>query len=150
MGFHISRWRYWWGYAVVFLLVLLAIWFTDRAADNASWVSGTVAIALFVILEFVIRLERIRITDSEIEIRRGLFGKSIQRLPYGSVSSVSAVQTFLKKTLRYGDLMIKTAGDEIVLLNFQDPAKIERAVGRRIHKFHETHPHHAVEPHVGP
>ena len=150
MRFHISRWRYWWGYAVVFLLVLLAIWFTDLAADTASWITGSIAIVIFLVFEFLIRLERIKITEADVKIIKGVFTRSTTHLSYSSIAGVSSIQTLLQKILRFGNVKIDTPGSEIVLLSYQDPPKIEKAISTYLHKLHEMHAHHAGRPHVGP
>ncbi len=152
MKFHISRWRYWWGYVVVFLLVMLAIWFTDRAADAPAWIIGSLAVVLFIVLEIVIRLERIVVGDSEIELRKGILSKSIIRISLNKVSNVSISQSVLQRILRYGDVEIDTPGGptaEIVLKGFEEAGKIERLVSERIHKVHEAHEHHKGV-HAGP
>jgi uncharacterized membrane protein YdbT with pleckstrin-like domain len=150
MGFHISRWRYWWGYTVVFILVLAAIWFTDRAADAASWITGIVALISFIIFEFIIRRERIAITDSGVEVRRGIFKAEVTSIPYEKIAAVSTSQTVLQNVLRFGDVQIDTSSPaEIVLIGFEEPGKIERQISSRLHEVHEEHEHHKAEPHVG-
>lgn len=128
----------------------MAIWFTDRGIDQASWVSGSIAIVLFLVFEFMIRLERVNVTDDGIVVGRGIFKKSVTRLSYYNVYHVSVIQTVLQKVLRFGSVKIDSPGSEIVLLDFQDPAKIEKAISIHIHKMHSTHSHHAGRPHVGP
>ena len=139
MKFHLSRWRYWWGYSVVFLLIMLAIWFTDRARDKASWVVGGFALILFLILEGLIRFERLKVTEAGIEYRKG---KSVSRLSYDSVSKLSTDQSVWQSVLRYGTLVVHSPRGDLVLFSFQDPRKIEKAINKMLHKWHEAHPHH--------
>jgi len=153
MKFHISRWRFWWGYTVVFVLVMLAIWFTDKGADAASWIVALLAIALIVVLELMIRMEQVTITDVSIEYRAGLLSKNINRATYSSISNVAAHQTFFQRVFRFGDVHIDTPGSskvEISLNNFSDASKIQKMISDNIHKAHETHAHHTKKPHVGP
>ena len=145
MKFHISRWQYWWGYAAVFLLVLLAIWFTDRAQDFQSYIVGGIALALFVILEFVIRRELVKFTEDGIEIRHG---REVESFGFESIADASPIQTGFQGVLRFGNVLIKTPGREIVLKNFEEPGKIARAIGTRIHVTHELHGHHKGGPGV--
>jgi len=147
MKFHISRWRYWWAYLTIFILVLLAIWLTDNGMDSLSWVSGGGGLVLFVIMEFVIRMEKINIADSGVEFRNG---KDVTILQYSSISDVSLTQSFFQHLLRFGDVQIKMPGSEVVLKGFEEAAKIEKVISMNIHKVHEGHEHHAKEPHVGP
>jgi hypothetical protein len=145
MKFHISRWRYWWGYAVAFLLVMLAIWFTDRASDAQSYVAGGIAIAVFFVFEVLIRREQVRFVENGIDIARG---KEVRHVSYNSISDASAIQTAWQSVLRFGDVLIKKPGEEIVLKNFVEPGKIARAIGTRIHVSHELHEHHKGGLHV--
>lgn len=130
---------------MVFLLVLLAIWFTDRAQDFQSYVAGGIALVIFVVFEFVIRREQVRFGENGIEIIRG---KDVETISFDSVSDASAMQTSLQSVLRFGDVLIKSSKGEIVLKNFEEPGKIARAVGTRIHVTHELHGHHKGGPHL--
>jgi hypothetical protein len=145
MKFHVSRWRYWWGYSAVFLLVLLAIWFTDRAQDVESYVVGGVALAFFVILEFVVRRESVRFLSGGIEVHRG---NEVESFAFSSISEASPVQTGFQGVLRFGDVLIRIPGREVVLKSFSEPGRIAKAIGTRIHVSHELHGHHKGGPHV--
>jgi hypothetical protein len=145
MKFHISRWQYWWGYLAVFLLVLLAIWFTDRAQDFQSYIAGGIALIVLVVFEFIVRKEKVRFAEDGIEIIRG---KDVEKISFDSVSDASAIQTALQSVLRFGDVLIKIPNREIVLNNFEEPGKIARAIGTRIHVTHELHGHHKGGPRV--
>lgn len=145
MKFHISRWQYWWGYLVVFLLVLLAIWFTDRAQDLQSYVAGGIALIILLVFEFIVRKEKVRFADDGIEIIRG---KDVENVSFDSISDASAIQSALQSVLRCGDVVIKVPNREIVLNNFEEPGRIARAIGTRIHVSHELHGHHKGGPRV--
>lgn len=145
MKFHISRWQYWWGYLVVFLLVLLAIWFTDRAQDLQSYVAGGIALIILLVFEFIVRKEKVRFADDGIEIIRG---KEVENVSFDSISDASAIQSALQSVLRCGDVVIKVPNREIVLKNFEEPGRIARAIGTRIHVSHELHGHHKGGPRV--
>jgi uncharacterized membrane protein YdbT with pleckstrin-like domain len=151
-GFHISRWRYGWGYIVVFSLVIIAIWFTDHGGDTASYIAGGLALVLFFLLEILVRMERLVISDSGIKLRKGFLSKNVTRVAYSTISNVSVSQSVFQRLLRYGDIEIDTPGGptaEIVLLKFQDAGKIERLISSYIHEAHAKHTHHSG-PHVGP
>ncbi|VVB81293.1 Bacterial PH domain protein [uncultured archaeon] len=132
MKFHISRWNYWWAYLIVTVLVLLAIWFSDKAYDRASWISGGVALILFLILELLIRSERVIVDGENLELRQGLLSKESTRISCKSVSNVSVSQSFLQRLLRYGDLEIRTTAGDYVLRSFEEPGKIERALSKHL------------------
>jgi len=132
---------------IIFILVLLAIWLTDNGMDSLSWVSGGVGVVLFLIMEFIIRTEKVNITDSSVEIRKG---KDVASLQYSSISNVSLNQSFFQHLLRFGDVQIDVPGSEIVLTGFEEAAKINKVISMYVHKVHEGHEHHAKPPHVGP
>jgi len=146
MMFHISRWRYWWAYLVIILLVLYAIWLTDRAADMASWTAGIAAFILLIVMDVVIRRDRVVISD-DIEI---VSGKIRKRIPVIGISNVSVSQSVLRNLLRCGTVLLKTPGEEIVLSNFEEPNKIKKQIESRMHSVHQKHAHHEQKPHVGP
>ena len=146
MSFHISRWRYWWAYLVIIVLVMYAIWLTDRAADMASWTAGIAAFILLVMMEIVIRRERIAVNGAVDIIR----GKSRTQIPFNSISSVSVSQSVLQNLLRYGTVFLKTPGEEITLSSFEEPNKIKKQIESRMHVAHQKHLHHEQKPHVGP
>lgn len=134
MKFHISRWKYWWVYLLVVVLVLLAIWFSDKAFDKASWISGGVALVLFLILEFLIRSERVLIDGEHIEFRSGIFSKESTKVSCKSISNVSVSQSLLQRLLRFGDVEIRSTGGDYVLTGFEEPNKIERLLSVHLKK----------------
>ena len=145
MKFHISRWQYWWGYLAVFLLVLLAIWFTDRAQDSQSYIAGGIALIILLVFESIVRKEKVRFADDGIEIVRG---KDVEMISFDSISDASSIQSALQSVLRCGDVLIKVPNREVVLKNFEEPGRIARAIGTRIHVSHELHGHHKGGPRV--
>ncbi len=126
MKFHLSRWKFWWAYALVFVLIMLAIWFTDRANDASSYVAGGIAILLFIVFEIIIRRERINVVDTGIEYRKG---KNIKHFPFSSISSVELSQSAFQKLVRSGDVHIQ-GHEHIILKGFEEVNKIVKAVKR--------------------
>ncbi len=145
MSFNISRWRYWWAYLAIILLGLYAIWLTDRAADMASWAVGIIAALLLIMMEIVIRRERINIADG-VEIIRG---KSIVHVPFNRISQVSVSQSFLQNIFRYGAVELKTPGETIYLSGISEANKLAKQIESKMHAVHNKHEHHAQKPHVG-
>ena len=136
MKFHISRWKYWWVYLLVIVLVLLAIWFSDKAFDKASWICGGVALVLFLILELLIRSERVFIDGEHIEFRSGIFSKESTKVSCKSISNVSVSQSLLQRLLRFGDVEIRSTGGDYVLTGFEEPNKIERLLSAHLKHKH--------------
>ena len=137
MSFHISRWRYWWAYLAIILLALYTIWLTDRAADVASWIIGIITVLLLVIMEVVIRRERIDIADG-VEVIRG---KSIVHVPFNRISQVSTSQSFLQNIFRYGTIELKTPGETIYVSGIAEANKLARQIEGKMHSVHKTHKH---------
>jgi uncharacterized membrane protein YdbT with pleckstrin-like domain len=138
MSFHISRWRYWWAYLFIILLALYAFWLTDRAQDAASWTAGIAAFILLIIMETVIRRQRVIINNS-VEIRSGSKKTHIE---FKNVSNVSVQQSVLQNLLRHGTVIIKLPGEEIVLSGFTEPNKIKRQIESKMHLAHQAHKNH--------
>jgi len=132
MKFHKSRWHYWYAYVVLVVLVVLAIWFSDKAYDMASYISGGSALFLFLLLEFLIRAERVVIDGEHLELRSGILSKESTRLSCKSISNVSVQQSFLQRLLRYGSVEISTSSSDYVLDCFEEPNKIQKALSEHL------------------
>ena len=139
MSFHISRWRYWWAYLAILLLALYTIWLNDRAADAASWIVGIIAVLILIIMEVVIRRERINIADG-VEIIRG---KSMAHVPFNGISQVSVSQSFLQNIFRYGTVELKTPGETIYLSGISEANKLAKQIEGKMHSVHQAHKHNA-------
>jgi uncharacterized membrane protein YdbT with pleckstrin-like domain len=144
--FHISRWRYWYAYLAVALLVLYAMWLSDRAADIASYVAGAGALVSFIVMELVIRKEKVNIADG-VEIIKG---KSMVHVPFSKISQVSVSQSVLQNIFRYGTLELKTPGETIYLPGIAEANKAKKQIESKMHSVHNKHEHHSEKPHVGP
>ena len=134
MKFHKSRWHYWYAYVVLVALVVLAIWFSDKAYDKLSWISGGSALILFLFLEFLIRAERVIIDGEHLELRKGILSKDSTRLSCKSITNVSVSQSFLQRLLRYGSVEISTTGTDYILDCFEEPNKIQKLLSEHRHK----------------
>jgi uncharacterized membrane protein YdbT with pleckstrin-like domain len=132
MKFHKSRWHYWYAYVVLVVLVVLAIWSYDKAYDRLSWISGGSALVLFLLLEFLIRAERVIIDGEHLELRSGILSKESTRFSCRSVSNVSVKQSFLQRLLRYGSVEISTTSSDYVLDCFEEPNKIQKLLSEHL------------------
>ncbi|MBW2970005.1 PH domain-containing protein [Candidatus Woesearchaeota archaeon] len=144
MAFHFSRWRFWYGYLVILLLFLVAIWFYDSGGDVPAFIFAGIGVVLLLVFEFFIRTERLSIDESAVILTKGFFSRGVVRVSYNTISNVSVNQSFLQRILNYGDVMIDTPGGpgaEIVLSSFQSPYKIEKLIDERIQKAHAAHKH---------
>ena len=143
--FHISRWRYWWGYAVILVLAGLYIWLIDRGADAVAWIAATAAFFFLVLFEILIRSETLELTEHEVIHRMGILSRKVIRAGYQSLSNVAVHQNVPQRILRYGDVMLDTPGTdatEMTLKAFTNPIKIEKIIHDNLHKVHDSHQVH--------
>ncbi len=117
--FHISRWKYWYGYSFIALLVWASIWSYDSGMDYFGIFTGFLAAFLFVLFEFLVRKKKLLLGDNGIMIN----GASI---PYSDVS-VSVSQSSFQRLLGFGDVKV----NDFVLKDFQWPFRLERLVAKR-------------------
>ncbi|MEA2176193.1 MAG: hypothetical protein QOD00_3785 [Blastocatellia bacterium] len=69
---------------------------------------------------------RYRLTDSEIEIDRGLVARTTRNIPLRTIQDVTVSATIPQRLLGYGDIIIDNAseqGGKLVLHNIQDPRR---------------------------
>lgn len=134
--FHTSRWQFWWGYFIVFVLAMFSIWLWDAGEDGMSLFFGALAVVLYVILELMTRLERVVLDDRVVEFHTGLLHRKSFRTPYSAIASVELIQAPLQRLFKTGDVLIDTPGTErveITLRNFNNAPRIERIVRERMH-----------------
>lgn len=131
MKFHISRWHYWWGYFLIVALIVISIWILFGGSLKWFVLLSFFSAALLALFEFLIRLERVTITEHGIEFCKGIFSRRVMRASYHTISNVFVHQSLVQRILRYGNVEIDTAGGpepEIVLHNFQKAGKIEEMI----------------------
>lgn len=138
--FHISRWRFWIAYSVVFVLVMFAIWAVDSGFDSLAWTGSIIAALLFASLEVMVRYERLSLDANEAVFSKGILKRNVVRAPYRTIMNVSVNQAFVQRVLYFGDVSIDTSGGhgpEIVLTGFFNPQKIERLLKSKMHAHRE-------------
>lgn len=141
MQFHISRWHYWWGYCMILVLAVLAVWLLLGGSIKWFLLLVLFALVLLVIFEILIRLERITITETGVEFRKGILSRHVMRASYRNVSNVFIRQSLLQRILGFGNVDIDTAGGpepEIILHNFQSAGKIEELIESHSHKTRQA------------
>ncbi|MBS3124903.1 PH domain-containing protein [Candidatus Woesearchaeota archaeon] len=106
MKFHISRWHFWWGYTVLFVLLVAGMWFNDRAQDLQARVFFVLSVILFVILEVVVHGEQVSLEKSRVVIAKG-YPRKRTAVDYQSIAGVQIEQCGLQKLFGCGTLTIK-------------------------------------------
>jgi membrane protein YdbS with pleckstrin-like domain len=110
----------------ILLTILLASFTTLKIS---AFIAVPVAMALLLIPAYYhVRRNsiRYRLTDSEIEIDRGLLARTTRNIPLRTIQDVTVSATIPQRLLGYGDLIIDNAseqGGKLVLHNIQDPRK---------------------------
>jgi membrane protein YdbS with pleckstrin-like domain len=110
----------------ILLTILLASFTTLKIS---ALVTVPVAMALLLIPAYYhIKRNsiRYRLTDSEIEIDRGLVARTTRNIPLRTIQDVTVSATIPQRLLGYGNLIIDNAseqGGKLVLHNIQDPRK---------------------------
>lgn len=122
------------GYAAAvvsaFILVFLMIQFGRHAGiDIPVWLPILAGLALLLIPAFYhikSHLLRYTLTDSKIEISRGIVSTHTRNIPLRSIQDVSVSSTIFQRMLGFGNLIIENANetdDKIILQNIRTPKK---------------------------
>lgn len=72
------------------------------------------------------KLVRYTLTDTTIEIDRGLISRSTQNVPLRRVQDITVSSTFLQRLLGFGDIVVDNAsetGGKVILDNIDSPRK---------------------------
>ncbi|MBV9216937.1 MAG: PH domain-containing protein [Acidobacteria bacterium] len=113
--------------AAVAALFLVAITSAFVAAYVPIWLAVGVGLLLFLIpLYYHIkqRLVRYTLTESKLEIDRGLIARTTRNLPIGRIQDVTVSTNILQRLLGFGDVVVDNANDEAgkaVLKNINSP-----------------------------
>ena len=84
------------------------------------------------------RLVRYSLSDSTIEIDRGLVSRTTQNIPLRRVQDVTVSATLFQRVLGYGDITIDNAsedGGKVVLDNVDSPRRYADLILRRMHEL---------------
>jgi membrane protein YdbS with pleckstrin-like domain len=110
----------------ILLTILLASFTTLKIS---AFITVPIAMALLLIPAYYhIKRNsiRYRLTDSEIEIDRGLVARTTRNIPLRTIQDVTVSATIPQRLLGYGDIIIDNAseqGGKLVLHNIQDPRR---------------------------
>lgn len=115
------------------LAVLLAFLFVGLFSIVLPGVSPLIAVLiglLFLIVPAYYHLRqklvRYSLTDTTIEIDRGLISRSTQNVPLRRIQDVTVSATFMQRLLGFGDIVVDNAsetGGKVVLDNIDSPRK---------------------------
>jgi uncharacterized membrane protein YdbT with pleckstrin-like domain len=122
------------GYAVAvlcaFVAALIAGAVLQLLSAGGTVLLGLVLCALFLVVPAIYharqRIVRYTLTDTMIEIDRGLVSRSTQNIPLRRIQDVTVSATLLQRLLGFGDIVVDNAsetGGKVVLDNIDSPRK---------------------------
>ncbi len=116
------------GLAIVGAFLVVAL-FSIVFPDIPRWVSVLLGILLLLIpafYHFRQKLVQYTLTDTTIEIDKGIISRTTQNVPLRRVQDVTVSSTIVQRMFRFGDVLIDNAsedGGRIVLKNIDSPGK---------------------------
>ena len=130
------------GYAAAILAALLVILIASVVFPIVSYLFLVPAalVLLLIPLYFHLRQKLIRytLTDTSIEIDRGLISRTTQNIPLRRVQDVTVTTTVFQRLLGYGDIIMDNAsedGGKIVLDNVDSPARHAELILEQMRKI---------------
>jgi len=114
--------------AVVAALLLVAVFSVFLPAVSSIYPVGLGLLLLLIpaVYHFKQKLIRYTLTDTTIEIDRGIVSRTTQNVPLRRVQDVTVSSTLLQRIFRFGDILIDNASEEagkVVLKNIDSPRK---------------------------
>ncbi|MDQ3688394.1 MAG: PH domain-containing protein [Acidobacteriota bacterium] len=117
------------GYVLASLSALLVVFILGLVSDVPAFVSVPLALSLLLVPAFYhLRRNSIRytLTDTKIEIARGLVSQTTRNIPLRNIQDVTVSATIWQRLLGFGDLLIDNASDNLgatALRNLPDPRR---------------------------
>jgi uncharacterized membrane protein YdbT with pleckstrin-like domain len=118
------------GYAAAILVALVVVLAASLLIPVVSYLLLVPAVLLFLLIPAYFhikqRLIRYTLTDTSIEIDRGLISRTTQNIPLRRVQDVTVTTSFFQRLLGYGDITMDNAsedGGKIVLDNVDAPGR---------------------------
>jgi len=118
-----------------FILPILALFFLGRGDRNDLW--GLVAICVLgAVSIWQYYTYRFRIGADSLEIRSGLFERSLRQIPFARIHNVGLHQTLLHRIFGVAEVRLESAGGikpeaEMRVLKLEDALALEALVRRR-------------------
>jgi uncharacterized membrane protein YdbT with pleckstrin-like domain len=130
------------GYAAAviaaFALVVILTIFIPGLAPAIGAVAGVLIILIPAYFHLKRKLVRYTLTDSTIEIDRGLISRTTQNIPLRRIQDVTVSAGILQRILGYGDISIDNAsedGGKVVLKSIDSPKKYADLILRQLRRI---------------
>ena len=131
------------GYALAvvgaFILVgIVSIFLATAVSVAASVVLGMALLLVPLFFHIRKKLVRYTLTDTTVEIDRGLVSRTTQNIPLRRIQDVTVSATMMQRLLGFGDLIIDNAsedGGKIVLDDIDSPKKYSEIMLRQMRQL---------------
>jgi uncharacterized membrane protein YdbT with pleckstrin-like domain len=131
------------GYALAvigafFLVALVSLFFATTFSIVTSVILGMALLLVPLYYHLRKKLVRYTLTDTTIEIDRGLISRTTQNIPLRRIQDVTVSATVTQRMLGFGDVIIDNAsedGGKIVLDDIDSPKKYAELMLRRIREI---------------
>jgi uncharacterized membrane protein YdbT with pleckstrin-like domain len=131
------------GYALAvlgaFLLVgIVSLYLSTTLSIAASVILGMALLLIPLFFHIRKRLARYTLTDTTIEIDRGLISRTTQNVPLRRIQDVTVSATVMQRLLGFGDVIIDNASDDvgkIVLDDIDSPKRYAELVLRQMRQL---------------
>lgn len=117
------------GYVSAIIGAFLVVAILTILFQGLAWWSVPLAMLLLLIpafYHFRQKLVRYTLTDTMIEIDKGIISRSTQNIPLRRIQDVTVSSTFLQRILGFGDIVVDNAsetGSKVTLDNIDSPRK---------------------------
>ena len=111
--------------AAFFLVAVFSV-FLPAVSSLIAIVIGLLLLLIPAFYHFKQKLVRYTLTDTTIEIDKGMISRTTQNVPLRRVQDVTVSSTMLQRIFRFGDVVIDNAseqGGKVVLKNIDTPRK---------------------------
>ena len=126
--------------AVVAALLLAALIATFLPSVS-PWIGVLLGLALLLVPAYYHLRQKLvcyRLTESTVEIDRGLVSRTTQNIPLGRIQDVTVSSTIFQRLLGFGNIVIDNAsetGGKIILHNVNSPRKYADLLLRQMHRL---------------
>ena len=122
-----------------FLLVaLVSLFFASTFSIVTSVILGMALLLVPLYYQLRKKLIRYTLTDTMIEIDRGLISKTTQNIPLRRIQDVTVAATMMQRMLGFGDVIIDNAsedGGKVVLHDIDSPKKYAELMLRQMRQL---------------
>jgi uncharacterized membrane protein YdbT with pleckstrin-like domain len=124
--------------AAFILVALVSIFLTTAVSVAASVILGMALLLIPLFFHIRKKLVRYTLTDTTMEIDRGLISRTTQNIPLRRIQDVTVSATAMQRLLGFGDVIIDNAsedGGKVVLDDIDSPKKYAEMVLRQMRQL---------------